>query len=90
MTEDTPNIGRCPLDGAPLREWTMPINSDPTYVHTDGHAHGGLLELAEKWDAALPLLGARVAALRPQMEAQSRAGLAMARALECSSAQMED
>lgn len=43
-------MNRCPIDGAPLRTWTYAVNAEPTYVHADGTAHRGLLELAEQFD----------------------------------------
>ena len=73
---------RCPLDGAPLREWTEPVNAAPTYVHADGTTHGGMLELVEKWEASMARLGEQIHALMPAFEAQARSGLAVAGAIE--------
>lgn len=82
MTEDTPNIGRCPLDGALLRERTVGINEPSKFVHTDGTTHGGLLEFAETFSATMAKLTEALAPIVAELNASVRQFGVAAQAIE--------
>jgi hypothetical protein len=72
--------GLCPLDGAPLRAWTVRVNGPASYTHTDGTTHGDLSELVPLLEAQMLLAVATVtysALHKPEIEA--RESLARAR-----------
>jgi hypothetical protein len=73
---------RCPLDGAPLREWTEAVNEPPKYVHVDGTTHGGLLEVAETFNATMAKLEESLAPLVAELNASLQRFTIAAKAIE--------
>jgi hypothetical protein len=74
------DCGRCPIDGAPLRAWTVQVNGPASYTHTDGTTHGDLSELVPLLEAQMLLAVASVThAAQHKPEIEARESLARAR-----------
>ena len=74
---------RCPIDGAPLRSATHPINADSTFVHIDGTTHGGgWLEVAETFEATMAKLSEALAPVLAELNAEMQRFGAAARSIE--------
>lgn len=78
-----PNIDRCPLDGALLRERTVGINEPSKFVHTDGATHGGLLEFAGRLEAVLARLAETLAPAMAELNATAHRAVLAVQAIEC-------